>query len=49
MLRISRRHYGDVKRSVISRFAHGADYAALERQANGSVIKSADNNQRFCL
>ena len=35
MLRISRRHHGNVKSSVITQdFVHGADYAALAEAAN---------------
>jgi DNA gyrase subunit B len=35
ILRISRRHHGNVKSSVITQdFVHGADYAALAEAAN---------------
>jgi DNA gyrase subunit B len=35
ILRISRRHHGNIKSSVISQdFVHGADYAALAEAAN---------------
>jgi DNA gyrase subunit B len=35
LLRISRRHHGNIKSSVITQdFVHGADYAALAEAAN---------------